>query len=135
MCALGLALTGVLAITAPMAAHANGPGSNMRPGNAGAFANIVLVGDGGGSGGHSGAIGGRPTAGRAPQQWNRGPGFAHWGPNHQYGGWGFWRAVGADLLGVGPWECNLRLSLRGLARSARRLGQSVAGGVRNGAVD
>jgi hypothetical protein len=87
---LGPALAGALAIIAPISAHANGPGSNMRPGIAGASANIVLVGDGGGSGGHSAAIGDRPTAGRAPQQWNRGPGFAHWGPNHQYGGWGFY---------------------------------------------
>jgi hypothetical protein len=82
-----LALAGVLATTAPMAAHANGPGSNLRATNAGPASNLVLVWDGGGSGGRSGAIGGRPTADRA-QQWNRGPGFAHWGPSRQYGGWG-----------------------------------------------
>jgi hypothetical protein len=61
---LGPALAGALAIIAPMAAHASGPGSNWRSTNAGPAPNIVLVGDGGGSGGHSGAIGGRPTAGR-----------------------------------------------------------------------
>jgi hypothetical protein len=83
---LGPALAGALAIIVPISAHANGPRSNMRPGNARASANIVLVWDGGGSSAHSGAIGGRPTASRA-QQWNRGPGFAHWGPNRQYGGW------------------------------------------------
>src|SRR5580700_7828786 len=121
----GLAFPILLAITVPNVAHANGSGSNMRPGNAGPATNIVLVWDGGGPGGHSGAIGGRPTAGRA-QQWNRGPGFAHWEPNHQYGGAGLlWRAVGADLLGVGPWECSLRLSLRGLARPDRRVGYSL----------
>ena len=86
---LGPALAGALAIIAPMAAHASGLGSNWRSTNAGPAPNIVLVGYGGGSGGHSGAIGGRPTAGRA-QQWNRGPGFAHWEPNHQYGGRGFY---------------------------------------------
>src|SRR5260370_33115918 len=82
-----LALAGVLAITAPMAAHANGPGSNLRATNAGPASNLVLVWDGGGSGGHSGAIGGRPPADR-DQQWNRGAGFAHRGPNRQYGGVG-----------------------------------------------
>ena len=86
---LGLAFPILLAITVPNAAHSNGSGSNMRPGNAGPATNVVRVWDGGGSGGHSGTIAGRPTAGRA-QQWNRGPGFAHRGPNHQYGGWGFY---------------------------------------------
>jgi hypothetical protein len=81
---LGLAFPILLAITVPNVAHANGSGSNMRPGNAGP-ATVVRVWDGGGSGGHSGTIAGYPTAGRA-QQWNRGPGFAHRGPNHQYGG-------------------------------------------------
>jgi hypothetical protein len=37
-----------------------------------------------------------------------------------------WWAVSADLLGLGSWECSLRLPLRGLARSDRRVGQSVA---------
>jgi hypothetical protein len=46
MRALRLALTGALAITAPIIAHANGPGSNLRPANEGASANVVLVGDG-----------------------------------------------------------------------------------------
>ena len=81
---LGPALAGALAIIAPMAAHASEPGSNWWATNAGSASNFVLVGDSGGSGGHSGAMG----AGRVPQQWNGGPGFAHWGPNRQYGGWG-----------------------------------------------
>ena len=42
---LGLALAGALAITAPIIAHANGPGSNLRPANAGASANIVFDDD------------------------------------------------------------------------------------------
>ena len=83
MHALGPALAGALAMTASIAADANGPGSNLRTTNAGPGSNIVLVWDGGGSGGHSGANG----VSRA-QQWNRGPGFAHWGANRQYGGWG-----------------------------------------------
>src|SRR5580693_4164164 len=62
-----------------------GRGRTCGQATRGASANIVLVWDGGGSSAHSGAIGGRPTASRA-QQWNRGPGFAHWGPNRQSGG-------------------------------------------------
>src|SRR5271166_6648005 len=84
--ALGLTLAGILAITVPIAAHANGPEPNMRPADRGAV-NIVLVWDGGSPGGYSGPIGDHPTAGRA-QLRDRGPGFAHWGPNRQYGGWG-----------------------------------------------
>jgi hypothetical protein len=57
---LGPALAGALAIIAPIIAHANGPGSNMRPANAGASANIVLVWDGGGSSVHSGRLGAAP---------------------------------------------------------------------------
>jgi hypothetical protein len=74
----GLAMAGVLAITAPIAAHANGPGSNMRPATAGPVPGIVLVWDGGGSGGHLGAIGGHPTATRS-RQWNGGGAPPHWG--------------------------------------------------------
>jgi hypothetical protein len=67
----GLALAGVLASTTPIVAHANGPGSNMRPVNAGPAPSIVLAWDGGGSGGHSGAFGVRPTA-RQVRPWNGG---------------------------------------------------------------
>jgi hypothetical protein len=41
-----------------------------------------------------------------------------------------WRA-GADLLGLGSWECSLRLSLRRLARPDGRVGQSVARRIRS----
>jgi hypothetical protein len=84
---LGLAFAGVLAITAPVAVYANGPGSNMRPAIAGPAPNIVLVWDGGGSGGRSGAIGGHPTAGRA-RQWNGVGDPPRWGPNGRPFGWG-----------------------------------------------
>jgi len=83
---LGLALVGALAVTVPIAAHANGPGSNMRPADAGPAPSIVLVWDGGGSGGRSGAISSRPTAGRA-RQWNGGGRAPHWGPNGRPFGW------------------------------------------------
>ena len=101
----GLALAGVLTITAPFVAHANEPGSNGRAAtNARTGSKVVLAWDGGGSDGHSGANGGRPPAGRA-QQWNRGPGFAHWGPNHvsTAGGVpmaGRCRLTGSGFLGV-----------------------------------
>jgi hypothetical protein len=73
---LGLALVGLLAVTVPIAAHANGPRSNMGPANAGPTPGIVLVWDGGGSGGHSAAIGGQGTAGHV-RQWN-----GQWVPPH-----------------------------------------------------
>jgi hypothetical protein len=40
---LGLALAGVLAITTPIAAHANGPGSNIRSANAGPAPRIAAA--------------------------------------------------------------------------------------------
>jgi hypothetical protein len=60
---LGLAFAVLLAVTVPIAAHANEPRSNMGRANSGPAPGIVLVWDGGSSGGHSGAIGGQPTAG------------------------------------------------------------------------
>jgi hypothetical protein len=86
---VGLALAAVLATTTPMAGHAAGPGSDMRPADRGPASNIVLVWDGGGSGGHSGAIGAQRAPGRAPQ-WNGGAGVADWRQNRQYGSWGFY---------------------------------------------
>src|SRR5215472_9952693 len=82
---VGLALAGVLAITTPISGHAAGPGTNLRSTNSGPASNIVLVWDGGGSGEHSGAIGGRPGAART-RQWNGGSVSPHWGPNRYYGG-------------------------------------------------
>jgi hypothetical protein len=82
---LGLALAGALAITTPIAAHANGPGSSIRPADAGPAPNIVLVWDGSGSGSHSGAIGSHPTAAYV-RQWNGGGVRPHWRQNWS-GGW------------------------------------------------
>ena len=65
MSALGLALAGVLTITLPIGAQANGAVANMRPGPA---SNTVLVWDGGSSGGHSGAIGDHPAANRTSRE-------------------------------------------------------------------
>jgi hypothetical protein len=83
---LGLALAEVLAITASIAAHANGPGLNMRPANAWSAPSIVLVWDGGGSGGRSGVVGADP-AGQV-RQWNGGWVQQHWRPNGHPFGWG-----------------------------------------------
>ena len=77
---LGLAFAVLFAVTVPIATHANGPRSNMGPANSGPAPGIVLAWDGGGSGGHPGAIGGERTAAH-PRQW----GPPHWGPNRFYG--------------------------------------------------
>ena len=76
--AFGRALAGLLMVTVSIAAHANGPGSNMRPANTEPAPGIVLVWDGGGSGPSSGAIGAHPTAGDT-RQWNGGWVRPHWG--------------------------------------------------------
>jgi hypothetical protein len=60
---LGLTFAVLLAVTVPIAAHANGPRSNMGSPNSGPAPGIGLAWDGGGSGGHSGAVGSQPTAG------------------------------------------------------------------------
>ena len=73
---LGLAFAVLLAVTGPIAAHDNGPRSNMGPVNSGPAPGIVAVWPGRGSGGYSGAIGGQTTAGHV-RQWNA-----------YYGGWG-----------------------------------------------
>ena len=84
---VGLALAGIFAITVPIAGHAEGPKVKLRPADQGATSNIVPVWEGGGSGGHSGAIGGHTAAGRA-QQWNGGGVAPRWGPNGRPFGWG-----------------------------------------------
>jgi len=76
--AFGLALAGLLMVTVPIAAHANGPSSNMKPANAEPAPGIMLVWDGSGSGRPSGAIGAHPTAGHT-RQWNGGWVPPHWG--------------------------------------------------------
>ena len=88
---LGLAFAVLLAVTGPIAAHDNGPRSNMGPVNSGPAPGILLMWHGGGSGGHSGAIGGQPTAGHV-RQWN---GY--------YGGWGPYGGPGVPTYWVwGP---------------------------------
>jgi hypothetical protein len=90
----GPTLAGTLAITAPIAAHANWPGSNVRAANAGPAPSIVLAWDGGGSGGHSEVVGAHPTAGHV-RQWNGGRMQPHWRPNGYPFGWGSpgWQSV------------------------------------------
>jgi hypothetical protein len=87
-----LALAGVLTVTMPMAAHAGGPSSDMRPNNAGPSPGIVLVWDGSRSSSHVGANGDHSTAGRV-DQWNGKRMSPHWRPNRR--GWGpyGWRGV------------------------------------------
>ena len=53
---LGLAFAVLLAVTVPIAAHANGPRSKMGPANSGPAPGIVLVWDGGGSAGTRGLL-------------------------------------------------------------------------------
>jgi hypothetical protein len=78
---LGLAFAVLFIGTVSIATHANGPRSNMgTPG-------IVLAWDGDGSGGHSAALGGHPTAGYI-RQWNGQWVPPHWGPGRYYGAWG-----------------------------------------------
>ena len=96
----GLAFALLLAaVTVPIAAHANGPWSNTGPAKSGPAPGIVLVWDGGGSGGRSGALSGQRTAGQV-RQWNGQWGPPHWGPSPYYGGWGAYRAGRPDLLGL-----------------------------------
>jgi hypothetical protein len=68
---LGRAFAVLLAVTVPIVAHANGPQSNIGPANSAPAPHIMLAWDGGGSGGHSGAIGGQRKASHA-RQWNGG---------------------------------------------------------------
>jgi hypothetical protein len=78
---LGLAFAVLLSGTASIVAHANGMRSNMAPVNAGPAQDIVRAWDGGGSGGHPGALGERTVA--HSRQWN-----GQWGPpNRHFGGW------------------------------------------------
>jgi len=67
---LGLALAGVLALSAQVAAHADPTAPSVARGN------------GGSSGWHAAPA----DAG----QWRRGWASPHWGPNRGYGGWGLY---------------------------------------------
>jgi hypothetical protein len=71
---VGLALVGVLAVTEPFAAQANGPESNTAP-----APGIVVARDGSCPPWRS-AIGSRPMAGRH-RQWNGVSVPPRWGPN------------------------------------------------------
>ena len=88
MRALRLALAGILAVVLPIAAHAKGPESDMKPVDVGPVSGIVLAWDGGGSDRHAEAIGGNP--GGHDRQWNGGRVRPHWGPHRQPQppGWG-----------------------------------------------
>ena len=96
---LGLAFAVLLSVTVSVAAQANGPRSNMGPANSGPAPGIVLAWDGGGSGGHPGAIGGERTAAH-PRQWNGQWGPPHCGPNRFYGAWGPYGGPGVPTYWV-----------------------------------
>ena len=116
MHALGPALAGALAMTASIAADANGPGSNLRTTNAGPGSNIVLVWRRFGR-----ALGSEWSEPRPAVE--PGAGLRSLGGKPSVRRLGFlWRAASADLLGLGSWECSLRLPLRRLARSDGRVG-------------
>ena len=94
---LGLAFAILLAVTVSFAAQANG--SNMGPASAGLAPGVVLVWDGGGSGGRTGAFGGQRAAGHG-RQWNGQWAPQHWGPNRYYGGWGAYGGPGVPTYWV-----------------------------------
>jgi len=96
---LGLAFAVLLAVTVPIAAHANGARSNMGPANAGPAPGIVPVWDSGGSGRHPGVVGNHPTAGHV-RQWNRGGVRPHWRQNWN-GGWIPYGGPGCPPIGSG----------------------------------
>ena len=77
---LGLALAGVLALTAPIAAHAVALGSNLGSIKAGTAPEIVKVSGGCGPGWH-------PVPGHW-SQWRGGWVPPHCAPNRYGGGWG-----------------------------------------------
>ena len=74
---LGMALAGVLALIAPIAAHSASPGSNPGQTTTGPPPGTAQVGDGHNSNWHSAPDGGR--GGWHPP---------HWGPGRFNGGWG-----------------------------------------------
>ena len=103
---LGLALAGVLALTAPVAAQFAPPGSRMGPAAAGPASVIPQVPNGNGPGRHP-APNGWGRAGHQipghPRQWNGGPVPPHWGPNGIPGGWGPYPGLGVPTYWVwGP---------------------------------
>ena len=95
------ALAGVLAVTVPIVAQANGPGSNVRGANVGPAPTMVLAWDGGSdSGRHAAAVGDHPTGGQV-RQWNGGSVSPHWEANRR--GWGPYGRQGVPTYWVwGP---------------------------------
>ncbi len=88
---LGLALAGVLALTAPVAAQVAPPGSKMGPAAAGPAPGIAQGRDGNGPGWHPPPNGwgrGSHQISGDPRQWNGRPVPPHRGPNGGPGGWG-----------------------------------------------
>ena len=88
---LGLALAGVLALTAPVAAQVAPPGSKMGPAAAGPAPVMAQVPNGNGPGwprAPNGWGGGGHQVPGHPRQWNGGSVSPHWGPHGRPGGWG-----------------------------------------------
>ena len=131
---LGLAVAGIFAITVPVAGHADAPKLNLRPADQGATSKILLVAEGGRSGGQSGAIGGHTAAGQV-QQWNGGH---HRGPNGRPFGWGPypWQGVPTYWSGFRGVRSSITRSPTGEARRAGgviRSGMGLEAGSAGGA--
>ena len=112
---VGLALAGVLALAAPIAAHAGRLQGKRAEAPMGPSSAIVQIWDGGGAGWH------HPATGCWGGSWQFGAGRAapsngqwcppHWGPNRFYGGWGSYRRPAVPTYWVwGPSSGSLRLS-------------------------
>jgi len=89
---LGMALAGVLALIAPIAAHSASPGSNTGQTTTGPPPGIAQVGDGHNSNWH-------PAPGGGGGGWHP----SHWGPSRLNGGWGPYGGPGVPTYWVwGP---------------------------------
>jgi hypothetical protein len=100
---LGMALAGVVALTAPMAAHAVSQGPKTGPADTGPATGTVLVGDGHSSNWRP-APGSRGS-GWCPPQWGR----SQSGPSRYYGGWAPYGGPGVPTYWVwgsqgGAWD-------------------------------
>src|SRR4029077_11450205 len=92
---LGLALAGVLALTAPVAAQFAPPGSKMRPAAAGQ-APVIAQGRDGNRPGWRAA----PNGWGHPRQSNGGPAPLHRQPNGVLGWWGHYPGLGVPTYWV-----------------------------------
>ena len=101
----GLALAGMLALTAPMA-HADALGAKMGRAGAGPAPAVAQVRDGNGPGWQPPPNGWGRGSHQLPgdqRQWNGGPVPPHWGPNGIHGGWGPYLGPGVPTYWVwGP---------------------------------